>query len=96
LAKKATSAVRAGRRSEKRKMRNRAVKTATKTYLDQARASLRGQDAAAAEGAVLAAVRALDKAVHKGTVHCHSAARRKSRLMKRLNALRAGASPAKA
>lgn len=91
MAKKTTSPERAARRSEKRRDRNRAVKSATKTYLDQARASLQGEDAAAAEQAVLAAVKALDKASHRGTVHCHGAARRKSRLMKQLNALRAGA-----
>lgn len=88
MAKKITSVERAGLRSEKRRVRNRAAKTATKTVLDQARAALRGQDPAAAEQAVLAAVRALDKGARKGVVHCHGAARRKSRLMKQLNALK--------
>ena len=34
---------------------------------------------------VVAAIRALDKAVNKGVIHRNNAARRKSRLMKKLN-----------
>lgn len=94
MAKKITSAERAALRSEKRRVRNRAVKTATKTVVDQARAALGGEDPQAAEQAVLAAVRALDKAARKGVGHCHGAARRKSRLMKQLLTLKASATAA--
>lgn len=93
MAKKLTSAERAALRSVRRSGRNRAAKTATKTVLDKARAALRGEDSQAAEQAVLAAVRALDKAARKGVVHCHGAARRKSRLVKQLNALKSSAAP---
>jgi small subunit ribosomal protein S20 len=40
-----------------------------------------------AREAVILAVKALDKAAEKGVIHKNSAARRKSRLMKRLAAL---------
>ena len=46
---------------------------------------------ASAEEATRVAMRDLDKAASKGVIHKRNAARRKSRLMKRLNALRAGA-----
>ena len=94
MAAKLTSAQRAARRDEKRRLRNRAVKSVTKTYLDNARGALQGKDLAAAEKAVLQAVTALDKAAHKGVAHGHNVARRKSRLMKRLNAFKATATQA--
>jgi small subunit ribosomal protein S20 len=89
LARKTTHAEKATRRAEKRRQRNRAVKGATKTYLDRARQTIARGDLAAAETATLQAIRVLDRASQKGTVHSNNAARRKSRLMKRLNALRA-------
>ena len=48
-----------------------------------------------AEGLVVAAISALDRAVSKGVLHRNNAARRKARLMKRLNAA-APAAPAPA
>ena len=43
-----------------------------------------------AEGGVKAAIRSLDEAAEKGVVHPNNAARRKSRLMKKLNQAKAG------
>ena len=43
----------------------------------------------AAEAATMMAIVALDKAAQKGTVHKRNAARRKSRLISRLNAAKA-------
>jgi len=39
----------------------------------------------AARGAVVAAISSLDRAAAKGVIHPNNAARRKSRLMKKLN-----------
>jgi len=39
----------------------------------------------AAQSAVIAAIGSLDKAAEKGIIHSNNAARRKSRLMKKLN-----------
>jgi small subunit ribosomal protein S20 len=53
----------------------------------QARHALEVGDLEAARTETLIAVRALDKAASKGVIHKNNAARRKSRLMKRLSAL---------
>lgn len=42
-----------------------------------------------AEGEVIAAISSLDKAAGKGIIHPNNAARRKSRLMKKLNQAKA-------
>jgi small subunit ribosomal protein S20 len=71
---------------EKRRARNRAVKSAVRTQITKARAAI---DTAAAQpetaDAIREAIRALDKAVTKGVLHRNNAARRKSRLMARLH-----------
>ena len=48
---------------------------------------MEGNDLADARQATLEAISALDKAAEKGVLHRNNAARRKSRLMRRLNAL---------
>ena len=70
--------------AERRRVRNMAVRTAVRTYVKKARLAI---DAAPQEStdSVVAAIRALDKAVNKGVIHRNNAARRKSRLMKKLN-----------
>jgi len=73
------------RRSAVRAVRNRSLKSSVKTKVSKFRR-------AAAEGAedteqlALTAASALDRAASKGVLHARNAARRKSRLMKRLNA----------
>lgn len=80
------SAIKAMRQAERRRQRNRAVKTAFRTRLRRAQEAV-----ATAPGAeetiesVRAAVSQLDRAVSKGVLHANGAARRKSRLMKKLN-----------
>jgi ribosomal protein S20 len=54
-----------------------------------ARRLIVGNDIPAAEEAVLAAVVALDKAARKGVIPRNNASRRKSRIMKMLNAAKA-------
>lgn len=77
-------------KQEQRRLRNRSVRSAVKTFISRAH-----QAAVVAEGpdgvsqvqaATLRAIRALDKAAEKGIIHKNNAARRKSRLMKRINA----------
>jgi small subunit ribosomal protein S20 len=82
------SAIKRIRTSERRRLRNRLVISSTRTAVKKARvAAAPGADLQAAKDSVIDAVRALDKAVSKGIVHKNTAARRKSRLMKRLNAV---------
>ena len=79
------------RQNMKRRLRNRSHRNRARTLVKRARVEIEGGDATRAEEATRVAMRDLDKAASKGVIHKRNAARRKSRLMKRLNALRAGA-----
>lgn len=85
------SAKKQARESQKRALRNRSVKSAVKTHISRARRAAESRDEGATDLAA-AAVSSLDRAASKGILHPNNAARRKSRLMRRLNA--AGAEPA--
>ena len=74
----------AGRQQVKRARRNRSARTETRTIVGRANRSLSAGDAEAAQPAVFAAVRMLDRAVRKGLLHKNNAARRKSRMMAKL------------
>jgi len=78
------SALKRIRTSERRRLRNRLVVAGTRTHVKKARTAIDGGDQNDAQAAVLNAIRALDKAASKGILHKNNAARRKSRLMKRL------------
>lgn len=80
------SAIKAHRQSVKRRLRNRAVKSATKTAIKRATEAIAGGDMDAAREAVRAAISTLDKAAQKGVLHPNNAGRRKSRLLLRYNA----------
>lgn len=72
------------RQNEKRRLRNRAVRSAVRSSVKGAREALaKGPDSVAA---VRDAIRALDRAVTKGILHRNTAARRKSALARSLNA----------
>jgi len=76
------------RQEEKRRMHNRSVKSSVKTYITKARVAIDdGENREEAQEAVRHAVSELDRAAKKGVLHRNNAARRKSRLMKRLNTM---------
>jgi len=81
------SAIKRNKQNEKRRIRNRIYRGGARTYVKKARTSLLGKDLQAAQQDTLEAVSALDKAAEKGAIHKNNAARRKSRLMKRLAAM---------
>lgn len=68
--------------------RNRVARSKARTQVKQAVADIGAGDKAAAEQSVRDAMRALDKAAEKGILKRNNAARRKSRLMKKLNQLK--------
>ena len=77
---------------EKRRARNKAVKSTVRTQITQARESIASTpQEPQTEEAVREAISALDRAVTKGVLHRNNAARRKSRLMARLNKAQASA-----
>ena len=76
------SAEKRNRQRIRRTERNRSVKGAVRTLLKNARAALAtvGDKTTDSAAAVLAAVKAVDRAASKGVVHAKTAARAKSRL----------------
>ena len=80
------SAQKAYRQSLKRRIRNRAVKSSTKTAVKHAVEAIGAGDIEAARTVVRGALVALDRAAQKGIIHPNNAARRKSRLLLRYNA----------
>ena len=73
------------RRSAVRAVRNRGLKSSVKTKVTKVRRAIHdGEEDVAELG--LVAISALDRAAAKGIIHRNNAARRKSRLMKRLAA----------
>lgn len=81
------SAFKRNRQNEKRRLRNRIFRGRARTYVKKARTVLEAGNPEEAKAATLEAVRALDKAAEKGIIHKNNAARRKSRLMRRLAAM---------
>jgi small subunit ribosomal protein S20 len=82
------SQIKRNRQNEKRRLRNKAVRSELKTRVKTAvTAAESGADNSVE--ALRMAVKKLDKAAGKGIIHKNQAARRKSRLMKRINALTA-------
>ncbi len=81
------SALKRIRSNERKRVRNRLVRSRTRTFVKKARVAINSTDTDVAREATLQAIRELDKAVSKGVYHKNTAARTKSRLMKRLNAL---------
>lgn len=86
------SQIKRNRQNEKRRLRNRDTRGAARSAVRAAFTTLTaGEDS---KTSVAAAIVALDKAAQKGSIHRRNAARRKSRLMKRLNAAGQGAAVA--
>ena len=66
--------------NEKRRLRNKAVKSELNTYVRKTREAVAAGDVETAEAALRVATRKLDKAVSKGVIHKNQAANRKSKL----------------
>ena len=72
------------RTAERKRLRNRLVRSSVKTHIAKARSSIDAGEESAHEKATLA-MSGLDKAVSKGIIHRNKGARLKSRLIKKLN-----------
>lgn len=75
----------------RRRQRNKAVRSQVKTRITQAEKVIFSGDLEAAREAVNEAVSVLDGAAGKDILHARNASRRKSRLMRKLNAAAAEA-----
>ncbi|MGH2689191.1 MAG: 30S ribosomal protein S20 [Actinomycetota bacterium] len=71
--------------NERRRVRNKGVRTALRTYVKRFRTALDAGNVDEAREALQVAGRALDKAASKGIVHRNNAANRKSELARALD-----------
>jgi small subunit ribosomal protein S20 len=78
------SAIKAIRVAERRRLVNLPIRSGVKTALRKARTAIEQGDSVVAREAATVAVSKLDKAASKGVIHWRNAARRKSRLMRKL------------
>jgi len=69
----------------KKTLRNKMIKSRTKTAIKGVLSAASANDKAQAQVALVAAVRAIDKAATKGIYHKNTASRKKSRLTKLVN-----------
>jgi len=81
------SALKQERQGLKHRARNRKNVSQVKTQIKKLRAALAKGDAEAAKALLPATVGEIDRAVKKGVVHDNAAARYKSRLTRKVNAL---------
>jgi small subunit ribosomal protein S20 len=84
------------RQNLKHRTRNRARRAALRTQVRKCQEDLASGSSETAPGTFRTAVKALDQAASRGTIHPNTAARKKSRLARRLNALKTGAAPSPA
>jgi small subunit ribosomal protein S20 len=78
------SQIKRNRQNERRRLRNRSVRTALKTFAKKVRAAVAEGDLERAAEAYRVAAWKLDEAAAKGVIHRRTAARRKSRLARAL------------
>jgi small subunit ribosomal protein S20 len=71
--------------ASRRQIHNKAVRSRIKTEVKRSQEFISGGELDSAAESVRRAIRTLDKAAQKGTIHPNNAARRKSRLARKLN-----------
>ena len=81
------SQIKRNRQNEKARERNKAVRSKTRTMVRRFEEAVAAGDKEAAEAAYRDATAAIDTAAKKNVIHGNAAARRKSRLAKKLAAL---------
>ena len=79
-------AAKAARAHERKRIINRTVRSSSRTAVKKALIAIASAEPDEATAAVGKALSGLDRAATKGVIHRNNAARRKSRLAKRLNA----------
>ncbi len=77
------------RASERKRLRNKSARTLAKTNITKAEKVISSGELESAQKAVVVAISSVDKAAEKRIIHPNNAARRKARLMKKLNEVQA-------
>ncbi len=83
------SAIKRVKTNETARANNIAQKNAVRTTVKKVETAIATNDATTANESIVAAVKGLDKAATKGLISKNAAARKKSRLMKKVNQLNA-------
>ncbi|MBN18653.1 MAG: 30S ribosomal protein S20 [Chloroflexi bacterium] len=83
------SSAKSARVSERKRRKNAPLRTRAKTLITKSNRLIADKDIENAEITVKDAVIALDKAAQKGAIHKNNAARRKSRVVNKLNKAKA-------
>ncbi|HNX46114.1 MAG: 30S ribosomal protein S20 [Anaerolineaceae bacterium] len=81
------SQIKRNKQNQAARLRNRVYRGSARTTIRKALAAIKTGKAETASEDVVTAIKALDKAALKGVIHKNNAARRKSRLMAKLNNL---------
>lgn len=81
------SQIKRNRQNEKRRLRNKSVKSSLKTAVRKFHEATVAGDAEQAAALMRAASRQLDKAASKGVIHQNQAANRKSAIARRMESL---------
>ncbi|MDR1575145.1 MAG: 30S ribosomal protein S20 [Treponema sp.] len=89
MAGKRSSAEKRHRQSEERRLRNKSVKSAVRTSAKKVTALGQKKDAAGAEAALRDMIKKIDSAARKGIIKKNTAARKKSRMQRFVNRLKA-------
>ena len=82
------SQIKRNRTNEEARLRNKAAKSAVRTAMKKVRVAVEAKDQKAAEEALLAAERLIDKSVSDGIQHKNTGARQKSEIRKLVNSLK--------
>ncbi|MFC2024370.1 30S ribosomal protein S20 [Chloroflexota bacterium] len=77
------------RATKKRRLRNQTIQSQCKSRITKAENLILSGELEPGQEAVASAISTLDKAAEKGIIHPNNAARRKSRLLKKLNEAKA-------
>ena len=83
------SQIKRNRQNEKRRLRNKSVKSSLKTAIRKFNEAVQSGDAETAQTLLRTASRKLDQAASKGVIHKNQAANRKSAIAKRHESLAA-------
>ena len=85
---KIKSQIKRNRTNEKARLRNKSAKSAVRTAMKKVRLAVEAKDLEAAEAALRAAFRLIDKSVSDGIQHKNTAARQKGELQRLVNSLK--------
>ena len=81
------SALKRARQNEKRRLRNKAVRTRMRNAIKAVRQAMETKDSQAAQEALGQAMPVIDQAAAKGVIHRNNASRRISRLARQVHSL---------